>query len=352
MPTLFGFLASKFANQPENLATESLNYIITRSDSAKQAFLHYIAQTTVELSHNLRFQTQEGGSDNVIPDLVGIDIDGDQVLIVEAKFWAGLTVNQPVSYLKRLPEKKKSLLLFIAPSRRFQTLWPELLRRCANDSITVQEGNKIDTHLQIGFIDANRVLALVSWRSVLSFLLRELDTAGQSNIVSDIMQLQGLCDQMDSEAFLPLHSEELSSNIGRRICEYCELVNEVTEGLLAEGLISTKGLRASAGLVYYGRNLILNEFGCFLHFNAEFWSEQRETPLWLEVKGPDWKFSEIAKERLAKLEVEVPSRLIEDRDTDGLYIPLFMPVGVEKNEVVQSLLAQIREIAGYLKAKN
>jgi hypothetical protein len=68
MPTLFGSLASKFANQPENIATESLNYIITRSDSAKQAFLHYIAQTTVELSHNLRFQTQEGGSDNVIPD--------------------------------------------------------------------------------------------------------------------------------------------------------------------------------------------------------------------------------------------------------------------------------------------
>jgi hypothetical protein len=347
--TLFGHLASKFSAQPENLATESLNYMLTRSEIAQQAFLRYVDQTTIKLTRNLRFQTQKSGSDSSIPDMVGIDVDGDQVLVVEAKFWAGLTANQPVTYLKRLPANKKSLLLFIAPSRRFQTLWPELVRRCKNDSIIVEETVKIDSNLQVGRIDTNQVLALASWRSVLSFMLRELDTAGESKIVSDILQLQGLCDQMDSDAFLPLHAEELSSNIGRRIVQYYRLVDEVTKKLKAEDLISTKGLRVASSSAYYGQYMKIENFGCFLHFNTELWSEDRETPLWLTVKGPDWEFSEIAKMRLGKLELENPSRLIEDPD-NALFIPLFLPVGVEKDEVVQSLSAQVREIAEYLKA--
>ncbi len=65
------------------------------------------------------------------------------------------------------------------------------------------------------------------------------------------------------------------------------------------------------------------------------------------VKSADWNFSKVAKEYLSKLELETPSRLLEF--TDGLYIPLFLPISVEKDEVVKSLLAQMHEIIEYLR---
>ena len=48
---------------------------------------------------------------------------------MEAKFWAGLTENQPNAYLARLPlDERPAVLLFVAPEARLETLWPELRR--------------------------------------------------------------------------------------------------------------------------------------------------------------------------------------------------------------------------------
>lgn len=44
-------------------------------------------------------------------------------LLVELKFWAGLTDNQPVAYLKKLPTDCHSALLEVAPARRIESLW-------------------------------------------------------------------------------------------------------------------------------------------------------------------------------------------------------------------------------------
>ncbi len=80
-----------------------------------------------------------------------------------------------------------------------------------------------------------------------------------------------------------------------------------------------------------------------------YWNNQsdRETPLWLSITGlPDWNFSSEAKEKLAKLELETPSRLIEDEY--GIYIPINLPTGVEKDEVISSILTQMRKIIEYL----
>jgi hypothetical protein len=41
--------------------------------------------------------------------------DGSTPLLVEAKFWAGLTGHQPVSYWQRLPVEQPAMLLFLVP---------------------------------------------------------------------------------------------------------------------------------------------------------------------------------------------------------------------------------------------
>lgn len=95
--TLFGYLATRFRSHPENLATESLCYVLRQSPVARQAFTQYIAQPPVWFEQKLVFQAQAAGKDGAIPDLVGTDQEGRKVLIGEAKFWAGLTDNQPVT---------------------------------------------------------------------------------------------------------------------------------------------------------------------------------------------------------------------------------------------------------------
>jgi hypothetical protein len=57
-----------------------------------------------------------------IPDLVGATTDGTGVLLVESKFWAPLTPNQPIGYLRRLPVDREGMVLFIAPEGRYETL--------------------------------------------------------------------------------------------------------------------------------------------------------------------------------------------------------------------------------------
>ena len=57
----------------------------------------------------------------------------DEILIIEAKFWASLTENQPISYLKRL--KENSILLFVCPTLRKNSLFVELKKKLTDENI-------------------------------------------------------------------------------------------------------------------------------------------------------------------------------------------------------------------------
>lgn len=346
--TLFGHLAAKFYQHPENLATESLHYILQRSGHAKKALLELFNTTGITITEEVKYESQVIGEDHSIPDLVGLDENGEHIVIIESKFWAGLTKNQPTAYVDRLAKGNNAILVFIAPYLRFDTLWPELLRRCQNNSFNLPETKEIGKEFIYINLQSGQVLSLISWRLILSSLIRELESASQNQLVNDALQLKGLCDQMDSEAFLPLQSEELSSNIGTRIYEFCELVDIVIKKLKTMKICNTKGLRAGGGFGYYLRYFKLQNFGCSLQFNASLWSELRETPLWLTVKSKDWEYSTTAKKLLSKLEFEIPPRLI-DYENDALYIPIYLPTGVEQEGVVESVIEQLKEIDNLLK---
>ncbi|PLS83931.1 MAG: hypothetical protein CYG60_20590 [Actinobacteria bacterium] len=344
--SLFGHLASRLSSHPENIATEALNYVLNRSTVARRAFVQYASEAGVDLPETLCFRTQETGSDGAIPDLVGLDGEGRQVLLVEAKFWAGLTDNQPVAYLERLPPRTHGLLLFVAPTTRFPTLWPELLQRCRDAASTVEEVREVAEDFRAARVRQDRTLALASWRAVLAFILRALETEREILAASDVQQLQGLCERMDSDAFLPLRSEELTSDTGARIRQYCEIVNLVTDEASAAGVASIKGYRSAGGAGYYGRFLALCGNQCFLQFNAALWAKRRATPLWLRIDGAEAK--RWLREALASLELAEPPRLIPDGD--ALHVPLDLPTSVEKQEVVAAVFEQVEEVTRLLAA--
>ncbi|MDE0393255.1 MAG: hypothetical protein OYK82_00605 [Gammaproteobacteria bacterium] len=74
--------------------------------------------------------TQANGEDGARRDLVGFDERGAERWLIEARFWAGLTENQTLSYLRRSASDggDSCALLFVAPAVRRAPLWHELFR--------------------------------------------------------------------------------------------------------------------------------------------------------------------------------------------------------------------------------
>lgn len=343
--TLFGHLASRFVPQTENLATEALNYVLSRSDDARQSLLDLLADAGIRIDEPVIFATQVK-EDQHVYDLVGRNPSGENRIILEAKFWAGLTVNQPDSYLGSLPEGKTSILLFVAPFLRFDTLWPELQRRCSLSGFPPGKARKTGKEFLIAGINDHHTIGLISWRVLLSRIKNELEAAAQHSLVNDIQQLEGLCNQQDTEAFLPLQPEELSSLNGSRIYEFCGIVDSAIEKLKVRKVCHTDGLRSAGGYGYYGRYFALPGFGCFLSFYAEMWRDFRETPIWMTVKASNnnsWSYSKNVRHLLRSLEFETPPRLF-DYENDAAYVPIFLPTGKEYDTVVDAVVDQVEEV--------
>jgi len=347
--TLFGHLATKFGSHPENLATEALTYILHQSTVASMAISTYCRIGSTQVPDGLTYLSQvQDKKDKTIPDIVGIDKDNRKVVIIEAKFWASLTENQPISYLNQLQEG--GVLAFVAPGMRLQSLWNELLNRCAEANLKFNEKKiKITEECRFVKLENEKTLMLCSWRSLLNSLHQALNIAGELKISNDTLQLMGLCDQMDNEAFLPIRSDELSPNIGNRIIQYTNLIRDTIQELKSLEIVSTKGRKSSGSMGIYGTSIWIYNVGCYLQFNANLWAKFRDTPLWLTFWGTksNGNDTSIIRKALSIWETKTPPKCIIDNNE--LYVPLVLPLGKEKHEVVKNVVDQIAEISELLK---
>ena len=345
--TLVSHLAAKFAAHEENWATEALGYILGRSEHAREAVRVLLGELGITVPSSLLYQNQVTGDDSARPDLVGLD-DGKQRLVIEAKFWAGLTDHQPVTYLGRLPHDGGALL-FVVPAARLELVWAELQRRCAAAGITMADGPTALTGTRTARSPDGRSLAIVSWRALLAPLGFRLETADDRGAKEDVAQLRGLCDRMDAVAFLPVTSEDLTSHRYRRVVEFGEIVDEVTTRLVSQGVAKTKGTRSAGANGYYGRYLILRGFPVFLICDIRKWMKYASTPLWLSVYGPRWRQSDRQAVRrvLAGLETTTPPRMFIAADGFPT-VALLVPTGVERAAVVDRVVEQVLEVGALI----
>ena len=116
--------------------------------------------------------------------LAGVDRTGLERVLIEAKFWAGLTGNQPTAYLERLPTNTPSALLFVAPAARLETLWDELCQRAGVNGPLAETSEEFRSVTMAGA----RHLMLTSW----THLLERLDGAGDEHTMIAVQQLRGL----------------------------------------------------------------------------------------------------------------------------------------------------------------
>ena len=299
--------------QTEVAATAALRHILEQSESARSALERMLLDAGVETGPLTRFQTEAIGEEGERVDLVCYDEHGTERVLIEAKFWAGLTDNQPNTYLARLPEDTPSALLFVAPAQRIETLWPELERRAEeHHELTVTSDTPTSGELRGVSIDSNGHKMMVSsWRAVLEQMESRASMAGDGSAARDIQQLRGLTERMDSDAFLPIHSDELGQDFPRRMINLVRLVDDATQRATAKGWADTTGLRITPQWYGYGRYLRLRGIEAWFGINFQYWASHGSSPLWIRSHS------------------------------DGLWYWVHLPTGLEYQAVLDSVVDQL-----------
>lgn len=208
--SLFGKFFERIHGSTEFLASESLNYIINSSQKVNDNLIKLINNDNNSTYSSISFLSQQQGDNDEIPDLSGYDKSGNEVIILETKFWASLTENQPGTYLNRL--SANGVLVFICPDLRITSLKGEIIKALNDDGFSYTEDNK-----KINI--SNKSILIYSWENILDTFELDIDNTDFS-VRSDINQLRGLCERIDNEAFLPINSKDLSPEIPRRILSY------------------------------------------------------------------------------------------------------------------------------------
>ena len=254
-----------------------------------------------------------------------------------------MTTNQPETYLNQAPGDLL-LLAFVAPETRLPSLWNELLQRACIDA-----GSAIATTTRSGYATKTGngvVMGLTSWRALLAGIRAELQAAGETRVLEDVRQLEALCEHMDSDAFLPLSGDELAPIIGRRINQFCDLVDDITRDLVQRGVADTSGHRESATKGAYGRYFRLGNYTGFLSWDARRWGRLGETPLWLMIQDGKWQSTRQVETAVRQSGVAELAPIV--KDGNDTVIPLRLVLGVERDEVRRSAVELVSGIAGKL----
>ena len=333
---LFAKVLPLFTSNTEQAATAALKYILEQSDSARKALEQKLINARVEVGPLTRFQTEVSGDEHERVDLVCYDEHGAERVLIEAKFWAGLTDNQPNTYFERLPCDSASVLLFIAPYARQRTLWPRLRDRLAAGNISLTDVHTTDFLCSAVDGDGKRHLVLTSWRSLLMDITRQASGAGDKGTEDDVAQLRGLTEREDAHAFLPLHSEELGPQFPRRVLGFRRLVDRATEEAQNLGLIKTDGLRVTPQIYGYGRYIQVSDLVMWFGIDFERWASGNEVPIYLKV--------ELDRQNRDAAKKLFPNAI--PRTTSEIQIRL--PIGAEESTVLDAVVGELERVAKIL----
>ncbi len=339
--------------QPEPAATQALYHVLAGAPKVAAAFVHLLTGGHFEIGWiGSEWKIGRGS-----PDLAIYDADGKCRVFVENKFWALLTNQQPVAYLRELERQGGDVLAFIAPDGRRDSLWAELKERCEQERCELAEEMKTEHFHRMRVGDV--ALLLTSWRRVLETLRHAAVSAGLTTIEQDIIQLTGLAERRSSggfpppeeeqpdggiptgeAAFQPLHSDEPGDwRVARRLLSLGRLIDGISARLMNDELADAAGLRAAG----WGRYLRLRgRFVLRLRVSLTAWRESAVTPLWCEMHD-SWSG------------VGVPLRSIEGRfagarsdDNGGLALPIRLRTDVARDRVIADAIEQMHGVADKL----
>ena len=326
--TLLAYLVSSFPGNTENIATEALAHILSSSDAAKEALNDVIQSGVRDINPVQTIKTQQGDKDGTRPDLVGFDEYNKERVLIEVKFWAGLTSNQPNGYLERLSDDSSAVLIFLTPDERIKTLWPELRDRILRKGEHLREIDSERKCVRVGTLE--KYLLVVSWTGLLDAMAARVTDANEpARVENDIRQLRNLARYADAGAVLPVRKgEEFGTDSDRRERDYRRLIDDATQRGRDEDWISTKGLNRTPRSYGYGRYMFLGGKAVWFGINKQKFEETGETPLWLQITY--W-------ERYA-------SKFSSFGVTDS-WVPVSLPRDVEYPSMLEGVVDSLQDVA-------
>ena len=334
--SLLAHLVPTLTRQTENAATKSLAYILNQSDSVINGLNQLIKSSIGEAVEPVRQVAVEvTAEDQSRPDFVGYDAARAKRVIGESKFWAPLGNGQGSAYLKQLASGP-SVLMYVVPEARINSLWREVLGdieggECGVGVQQLKESGPVRAGREK---EGERYLLMVSWRSLLDSLLSS--TRDDPPVQSDLLQLKGLTELMDSEAFLPLKKEDFSPEIPRRHQQFVQLVMNATRELRDHGkVVSWTGPIASS-YNSIGRYLTISDTTGWLGVHFDLWGRgnTEDTPLWLQLY-------ELPGDALAHV-----GHIMQLEKVDSNYFPIALELDAELDGVQRSLVSRLEEFAG------
>lgn len=352
MQTVFSHIVSnRLSQEYENIATESLAFILQSSESARNGMMKILRSVISDIP-DLHFRTQQTellDQRNIRPDMVGYDEFGTRVFF-ENKFEAGLTDNQPNSYIEQLTKCiQPTILLVVVPELREETLWSELNRRliAAGISTTIfpTQSTKIVHSLKT---ECGPILALTSWTRLLSVLDDEV--VDDQSAKNDLLQLRSLCEAADRDAYIPISQSVISDQrTPAFILQLYSIVQATIDKAMSEGGLNTSGTLPQANYERIGRYANVSnrkDVGFWFGIHFRFWKLYGRTPLWVVFTSTHWgRAREVWPLIVPRAEKEgVFTKLVNDE----FIIAIDIPPGAEKDVVVGYIVDRMKWVADVL----
>jgi hypothetical protein len=347
---ILGHLAQRFAVSAENIATEALTWLLGRSAAARAAMVGLVRSVGVDVPDELTFIGQVGSADTGRPDVVGFDGSRRVRLLIEAKFAAALTPQQPSGYLKSLPPDVDTMLLVVAPDERRATLWVELLRAVPELAPVAPSPSAVPEAGVLRVKTGTRTtLALVSWGNLVSRVLDALRSADESSLARDAEQLLSLTEAMDSAAFAPLSPGDLDIRTARQIDQLHLIIDAARRRIIADSPVAEPYGRASHGRIFYGWYIRsrATKKAIWYGFLPRAWARHGLSPLWVQVKvSPSWSRQRLLQ-ALSGLHEVGQAGMFED-GAESFMIPLSIPEFAGQDEVIDKLRSQLESVISRL----
>ena len=100
--SLLAKISPMFSWRTEDVAVEALGHILKGSESARDVLSEVLRIGGAEVGRIAEVETKVTIEDEARPELAAYNENGSRCVVIKAKFWAGLTKNQPITYVRHL----------------------------------------------------------------------------------------------------------------------------------------------------------------------------------------------------------------------------------------------------------
>ena len=332
--SLLSFIARRHTVGREDVATDALFFILSRSNSAKRALSDLLGDDRGPLQVAA---ARPWGADalGAIPDLACFDEDDNLVALIESKFWAPLTHHQPVTYWERLPVDRPAVLLFLAPDYRIDSgsLWDSLIDRLHGAGHELGPADRRESLLTASAKVGQRRLMLTSWDLLLDRLAQMAKDDGDDQACFEIAELQGLATDVTASEN-PRRDENLKN-----------LIADAVKRVEQSGWANSDGLTVGQGFEFYGRYLRLAGASAWLGIDFKAVKQMPGKPVWLAFYNDPDAFVSQEKVRSRLGALAEPGFVWGSGNT---CVPIALPGSVDTGATLDAIVDEVERIANLI----